>query len=78
MVLHYKHHLIDPRIYGLRDDRGFSAEVYVFDCHTSTDTRFLLDPHVFATREEAVQAALQAGQKAIDEGYDPSVTLLTR
>lgn len=78
MSIRYKDHLIDPRVYELRGRNGFSAEVYVFDIRESTDTLFLLKPSVFQTRDTALQAAVQAGRQAVDQGYDPSVNLFTQ
>jgi hypothetical protein len=78
MSIRYKNHLIDPRVYELRGRGGFSAEVYVFDIREFTDTRFLLNPSVFPTRDIALQAAVQAGRQAVDQGYDPSASLFTQ
>lgn len=68
MCIHYKNHLIDPKIHKLRDADGYSAEVYVFDCRQYTETRLIFEPHVFPTEERALQAAVQVGRNAINRG----------
>lgn len=73
MAQRYKGRLIDPRAYELRDDSGWTAEVYVAeDIGPDTiDTQFVL-PGVFPTREAALDAAVGAGKRKVDKGIESS------
>jgi hypothetical protein len=73
MSVRYKNHLIDPRVGELRDRDGFTAEVYVYDLRRDTDTQFFVQLPIFPSREIAMNAAIQAGHRAVDQGYDPRI-----
>jgi|GEM_PF-3637393 len=78
MTTRYKNHLIDPRVYELRDRDGFTAEVYVHDLRRETETQFFVRPSVFPSKEMAEQAAMQAGRHAVDQGYDANINPFAR
>jgi hypothetical protein len=73
MSEHYKRHIIDPRAYELADGTGWSAQLAIYREHGSygTDTMFYLQ-QTYGSREEALNAALAAGRRKVDEGYDDS------
>lgn len=64
----YKSRWVDPRAYELSDGTGWDAEVYIAeDVGPETiDTRYLLTGK-FATKEAAIEAALKAGKRKVDE-----------
>jgi len=66
MSVPYRGCLIDPKIYELRDVVGFSVDLWVFDCRRYTDNSYFMKPHTFATKEQAMEAAIQNGRRAVD------------
>ncbi len=66
----YKSYVIEVRLSELKGG-GFSAEFYIeeHDGTGVTETQFYL-PDTFPTRESAFEAALQAGRRKIDVGFE--------
>ncbi len=65
----YGRFVIDPRSYELRDGNGWTSEFSLeeHDGRGVTDTVFHLR-ETFPTREEAIEAAIQAGRNKIASG----------
>jgi hypothetical protein len=68
--LGYKGYVIEARSYQ-QQDGGFSAELWIeeHDASGVTETQFYL-PATFPTQELAIEAALQAGRRKIDMGFE--------
>jgi hypothetical protein len=68
--LGYKGYVIVARSHELKDG-GFSAEFSVEEHDESgvTETQFYL-PGTFPTRESAFEAAIEAGRRKIDTGFE--------
>ena len=66
----YKGYVIEARSYQ-QQDGGFSAELWIeeHDASGVTETQFYL-PATFPTQELAIEAALQAGRRKIDAGFE--------
>ena len=66
----YKGYVIEARSYQ-QQDGGFSAELWIEENDASgvTATQFYL-PATFPTQELAIEAALQAGRRKIDMGFE--------
>jgi hypothetical protein len=64
----YKGRWVDPRAYELSNGSGWDAEVYIAeDVGSETvDTQYSLT-RTFPTRETAIEAALNAGKRKVDE-----------
>jgi len=74
----YKGFVIAARSYELQDG-GFSAELSVeeHDADGVMETEFyLLD--TFLTRESAIEAAIQAGRRKIDAGFERGSAVVSR
>jgi hypothetical protein len=65
----YKGYVIEARLSELKD--AFSAEFSIeeHDGNGVTETQFYL-PDTFPTRESAFEAAIQAGRRKIDVGFE--------
>ena len=65
----YKGYVIEARLSELKD--VFSAEFSIeeHDGNGVTETQFYL-PGTFQTRESAFEAAIQAGRRKIDAGFE--------
>jgi hypothetical protein len=68
--LGYKGYVIVARSYQ-QQDGGFSAELWIeeHDASGVTETQFHL-PDTFPTPESAIEAAIQAGRRKIDVGFE--------
>jgi hypothetical protein len=64
----YKGRWVDPRAYELSNGTGWDAEVYIAEDvgPETVDTRYSLS-RTFATMEAAIEAALNAGKRKVDE-----------
>jgi hypothetical protein len=71
----YKKHLLDADAIH-RPNGRWGAEVLIYreDGNTGTDTRFIIKGD-YETKQQAVSAAIVAGKKQIDKGYDDSVAV---
>jgi hypothetical protein len=66
----YKGYVIEARSYQ-QQEGAFSAELWIeeHDASGVTETQFYL-PATFSTQELAIEAALQAGRRKIDAGFE--------
>lgn len=70
----YKGFIVEARPYELKEG-GWRAEIYV-ENHEQEGvlvTQFYLD-QTLATKEQAIQAGIEAGRVAIDKGFEPTVS----
>jgi hypothetical protein len=72
MVFGYKGHLIDARACELRGSEGFLTQLTVYSVRHNMETEFFTNPGIFPTRELAEQAAIEAGVRVVQRGYDPN------
>jgi len=71
----YRGFIIEAHPYELRDIPGWSVEFHIekHDGNGVTVTRFCFEkPHVFETKEAAIQAAVLSGHRKIDGGVTPN------
>ena len=63
----YKGCFLDPKVFELRDNSGWTAEVYVAENEGNDviDTRFILKG-IFPSEEAARKAAIRAGMQVVD------------
>jgi len=75
--LGYKGYVIEARLSELKD--VFSAEFSIEEHDGSgvTETQFYL-PDTFPTRESAFEAAIQAGRRKIDAGFERGSVVVNR
>ncbi len=68
----YKEFLIEVEVYRDRDNGQYHPWPYVRRARQHSDTKkhFLLSPSEFLTKEAAIRAAVEEGQKKIDAGFD--------
>lgn len=69
----YKDRIIDPRAFQLSDGSGWTADACVAeDSGAETLDTHLIVPGSFATKEEALAAAVNAGKRKVDRDTGPS------
>jgi hypothetical protein len=67
----YKGRVIEAWSFELKDGRGWDSAFFIeeHDSGGVTETQFHI-PTVFPTQQEAIEAALAAGQQKIDLGFE--------